>query len=235
MNFSPIKPLRLYQHVIQQVRQMIYAGRLKKGDKLPSEREFAALLGISRTSIREAMSALEILGIVESRHGEGTFIAEDPLNQRMVEPLSLLFMLEDNAEVQLIDVRKMLEEECAYLAAANATPEDIAALTQCICDFEHSADDRLSNIRIDQIFHFSIVKASENTLLYYLYTAIADVLEQHISKMRLGIVKKTENIGRLLDQHKRVYCAICEHNPEEARAAMADHMDFIKAHLIKMG
>jgi Transcriptional regulators len=235
MSFSPVKPVKVYQHIIIQIRQMIYDGKLKKGDKLPSERDFVALFQVSRSSIREAVSALELLGIVESRHGEGIFVSEDPLSKRVVEPLSMLFMLERNSEGQLHDVRKMLEEECAYQAALAAKPADIAAMTECIRDFEQSTEDKLANMHIDQAYHFTIVKASGNTLLYYLYSAISDVIDNHISKMRTKIIKESQNIGILFSQHKRIYAAICEHNQDEAKAAMADHMKFVSTYLTKMG
>ncbi|VBB09454.1 transcription regulator hth gntr [Lucifera butyrica] len=229
MNFVSIKPKKLYQCVIQQVKQMIYEGRLKKGDKLPTERELSALLGVSRTAIREAVSALEIIGIVESRHGDGIFVCSDPLKHNIMEPLSMLFMLEENVQPQLIGVRKMLEAECSYLAAQNARPEELAEMTRCIRDFEQNTMDQVFSGEVDRDFHFAVAKASGNILLYHLFVAISDVLERHIRMMRLSISREPENINRLLEQHQRIYQAICGHDAPGARRMMEEHIEFVKS------
>lgn len=231
MNFEPIQKEKMYQNVILQVKQMIYDGKLKKGDKLPAERNLASLLGVSRNTIREAFSALELLGIIESKHGEGSFISNEPLRSGSVEPLSLLFMLEANAQTQLIDVRKMLEAESAFLAAQSAGEEDLAVLEKCIQDFERNTVDQNFSIEVDRTFHFGIAKASGNVLLYYLYSAISEALEHHIRTMRLRIVLESENIERLLLQHKNIYQYICNRDALKARQAMLEHMEFIKSYV----
>ncbi|MBP2655871.1 MAG: transcriptional regulator [Firmicutes bacterium] len=231
MNFEPIQKEKMYQNVIQQVKQMIFDGQLKKGDKLPAERNLAAQLGVSRSTIREAFSALELLGILESRHGEGSFVSVEPLRHSSVEPLSLLFMLEEDAQLQLIDVRRMLEAECAFLAAHSAGEEDIGLLRQCIQDFEQNTIDQTFSSTVDRTFHFTIAKASGNVLLYYLYSAISEALKHHIRTMRLRIVNDPDNIEQLLVQHKKIYQYICEQDAQKARQAMLEHMEFVKSYV----
>jgi GntR family transcriptional repressor for pyruvate dehydrogenase complex len=208
---------------------MIYEGRLKKGDKLPTERELAGLLGVSRTAIREAISALKIIGILESRHGDGIFMRSDPLEYNIMEPLSMFFMLEENVQPKLIEVRKMLEAECAFLAAQRALPEEIAEMTRCIQEFEKNTADQVFAGEVDRDFHFAVAKASGNILIYHLFVAISDVLERHICMLRLSISQEPDNINRLLDQHRQVYQAICNRDALKARQMMELHMEFVKS------
>jgi len=231
LDFKPIQKEKMYQKVIQQVKQMIYCGQLKKGDKLPAERTLAVQLGVSRNSIREAFSALELLGILDSRQGEGSFVSNEPLRNASVEPLSILFMLEDNAESQLIDLRRILEAECAFLAAQSASEKDINLLRECISEFEQNSIDENFSTKVDRIFHFTVAKASGNVLLYYLYSAISETLNFNIKNMRSKIIYEPANIELLLGQHRQIYQHIARRNPLEARQAMLEHIEFIKSYV----
>lgn len=228
MEFKPIKNKKLYLQVIHQIQQMIYDGKLHKGDKLPPERELSLMLGVSRTAIREAFSALELLGIIESRQGEGTFISPCPPNQKMIEPLSLIFMLEGSAEKDLLQLRTLLEVECAKLAADNADANEIAQMQKCLTDLLINLDNHAMSAQADRELHFTIAKASHNVYLYYIFTAISDALDRHIKNMRQKIIRKPENARTLLVQHQQIVDAIEQHKSANAGNAMLVHMDFIK-------
>ena len=124
MDFKPIKNNKVYEQVIDQIKNMIYEGDLKRGDKLPSERELKRQLGVSRASIREAFSALEMIGLIKSRPGEGTFIKTD-FDNNLVDPLSLVLLLDENVAEELVELRRVLEVDCVKLAAKRASEEDI--------------------------------------------------------------------------------------------------------------
>src|SRR6056297_4335974 len=108
MEFKQIKNNKVYEQIIEQIRELIYEGELKKGDRLPSERQLKKDLGVSRASIREAFSALEMIGLIESRPGEGTFIKER-FDDNLVDPLSLVLILNENVEEELLELRRVLE------------------------------------------------------------------------------------------------------------------------------
>lgn len=227
MEFQQIVTQKLYELVIAQIKQMIYHKQLVKGDKLPSERELASQLGVSRTAIREALRSLEMLGLIVSRHGEGTFVASSFPEAKLFEPLSLIFMLEDNP-TELSEVRAMLEIQCAALAAERIKPEELCLLAECVEQFQNSQEGpRLAEV--DKKFHTLIAKASHNTLLYYLYSSIHEVVSHHIVDMRYLIIADPSNSKILAQQHAGVYEAIAAGNVQQAREAMTEHMDFVRS------
>jgi len=225
MEFEPIVSTKLYQQVIQQIKNMIYNKTLAKGDKLPSERDMAAMFGVSRTAIREALRSLEMLGLTESRQGEGTFIALSFAESKMFQPLSLFFMLEDNT-MELLDVRAMLEIECAGLAADSITPQELEEIDK-YRQLLMGIDEGTITEEADHIYHSLIAKSSHNTLLYYMYSSINEVLSQHIVDMRKMILENTGDSKIIATQHDNIYRAICQKNSAQARQAMRVHMNFI--------
>ena len=117
--FKPVKIKKIYEEVIEQVKKLIIDGKLQPGDKLLSERELAEKLGVSRASVREAFSALEMMGIITIRPGEGSFVRQVSYEE-MLEPLSFLLQVDIDNVMQLLEVRKILEVEVATLAATRA-------------------------------------------------------------------------------------------------------------------
>jgi len=227
MKFEPIKSQRLYQQVINQIKNLIYEGKLKKGDKLPSERELTVLLGVSRASIREAFSALEMLGLIESRPGEGTFISQD-LGGKIIEPLSLIFMLEqEGQQANLFQLRKVLEIECARSAASYVTDNDIKIMEECIKVMEEFPDNEEKNFEADRMLHYTIAKASGNTIVYHVLNAISEAMEAQIKSLRREILHKPENIPKLTAQHINIVEAIKTQQSRKAMEAMLEHMNFI--------
>lgn len=231
MNFAPIKNQRLYQQVIQQIKDLIYQGKLKKGDRLPSERDLTSMLGVSRASIREAFSALELLGLIETRPGEGTFISET-LESKAIEPLSLIFMLEQDKQGDLFQIRLILEVECARLAALYADKEQINIMENCVENMEKFFDDEEINFQADKKLHYTIAKSSKNVLLYHILNAISEVMEVQIKNFRREILHKPENRLQLILQHKHIMEAVKGGQQEEAGNAMQEHMNFVLKNVV---
>src|SRR5436309_10784442 len=126
IELGPIKSTRIYEEIVRQVKQLIAEGRLKSGDRLPPERELAEKFVVSRTSVREALRALESLGLIEIRPGEGTFVRQVPLDA-LVGPLALVMTSQREAIGELFEARRVLEPAIAALAAGRATPEETPA------------------------------------------------------------------------------------------------------------
>ena len=226
MEFQQIVTPKIYELVIDQIKQMIYHKHLVKGDKLPSERELSSKLGVSRTAVREALRALEMLGLIVSHHGEGTFVASAFPEEKLFEPLSLIFMLEDNP-TELGEVRSMLEIQCAGLAAERIKPDECCLLAECVEDFQNSQEGPYL-AEVDKKFHTLIARASHNTLLYYLYSSIHEVVSHHIVNMRYLIIADLSNSEVLARQHAAIYEGIAAGNVQKARAAMMEHMEFVR-------
>src|SRR5215468_10780085 len=128
---EPVKSTRIYEEIIRQVKQMIGEGRLKSGDQLPPERDLAEKFVVSRTSVREALRALESLGLVEIRPGEGTFVREVSV-ETLIEPLALVMASQREAISELFEARRLLEPSIAALAARRATPEELSEMDRIL-------------------------------------------------------------------------------------------------------
>src|SRR5438034_8720601 len=115
MDLAPIKSTRIYEEIVRQVKAMIADGKLKGGDRLPPERDLAEKFVVSRSSVREALRALESLGLVEIRPGEGTFVREVSV-ESLIEPLALMMVSQRGALAELFEARRLLEPGIAALA-----------------------------------------------------------------------------------------------------------------------
>src|SRR5436853_3007688 len=154
-SLEPIKRRKIYAEVACQSHRLIEDGRLKPGDRLPPERDLAETFGVSRTSVRDAIRVLEMRGLVEPRHGEGTIVREVPIDA-IVSPLADALAMSKNLTADLFDMRKMLEPPLARAAALRASDEDLTSLEAIL---ERQADRiRAGEIAIaeDNAFHYRI-------------------------------------------------------------------------------
>nr|PZN04340.1 MAG: FadR family transcriptional regulator [Bacillota bacterium] len=228
MDFKPIKSEKVYENVIRQMKENIYKGNLKKGTKLPSERELSSILGVSRAAVREALSALDVLGVVETKPGEGTYIVND-VSSAIIETLSLAIALE-NDETDFIELRRILESESAYIAAHKQDKESIAELKKYF-DMMGPEFDENQNAYADRNFHRTLCKASKNKILYYIVEAISTGIDNYISNARERLVSNPENMKILYLQHKNIYESIANGKPEEARQHVLEHINFVQQRL----
>lgn len=225
MGFSPIKDKKVYEQIIDQIKELIYDGQLTKGDKLPSERTLREQLKVSRASIREAFSALEMIGLIESRHGEGTFVRDNTDNS-LLKPLSLLFMLEDNMEKELVELRKMIEISGARFAAWRANQEDIEEMGKYVRMLEENYRDPEVYKMADREFHYILARSTGNALVYKLLNSISEVMNIYLSKMTERIVKDENKTAILVRQHRAIYEAIRNGDEQKAQQAMEEHLSW---------
>ncbi|OGV49703.1 MAG: hypothetical protein A2017_11055 [Lentisphaerae bacterium GWF2_44_16] len=223
--FRPVQNKKLHQQVFEQIQAMILKGRLKSGDRLPSERELGELLHVSRNSIREALRALEILGIIECHHGGGNYIKCD-ISSGILEPLSLIFRLHGGSLSDILEMRRLLEGEAAALAAERITPERAADLSRLIDTLRHCTDETES-IRLDKEFHLKIAEYSGNVLLLSFLTAISSLLERSIQDGRQAIMRTFHDHDQLLTMHKNICKAVTAGNPKAATSAVNRHFKMI--------
>src|SRR5438132_10883587 len=131
MDLAPIKSTRIYEEIVRQIKGLISEGRLKSGDQLPAERDLAEKFLVRRTSVREALRALESVGLIEIRPGEGTFVREISVDA-LVEPLALVMLSQREALGELFEARRLIEPAIAELAATRATPEEIQEMERIL-------------------------------------------------------------------------------------------------------
>ena len=227
MDFKQIKNNKVYEQIIEQISELIYEGELKKGDRLPSERQLKKDLGVSRASIREAFSALEMIGLIESRPGEGTFI-RNSFDEDIFNPLSLVLLLNDNVAEELLELRRVLEIDCVKLAAQRATEEQIAEMGSYIDDLLSSSGYEEESIKADKMFHYTIARASGNTVLLFFMRSISEAMDFHIKNTRTKLVSKKTTMSDFARQHQLIFKALKARAPEKAAAEMKHHLDYVE-------
>jgi GntR family transcriptional regulator, transcriptional repressor for pyruvate dehydrogenase complex len=218
---TELRPLRrqaLFERVIASVQEFVEANALVPGDKLPSERELAAALGVGRSSIREAIATLRANGMVEARHGEGLFL-------RRTTPEPVRVAIADSHETSLElpyiwETRQALETQCARIAAARATAEDLDELAAACDQMEAEIERGLPGLDGDRRFHLGVARASHNPVLISLLEGVREALTRTSAKS-LG---RPGQSARSLADHRAILAAIRSHEPADAGDAMLTHL-----------
>jgi GntR family transcriptional repressor for pyruvate dehydrogenase complex len=205
---------------------MILSGQLEKGDKLPSERELAEKMQISRTSVREGLRVLETMGVIESKHGEGNYICSNTASSIM-DSFSMMFVLNNGKSMDILELRKYAELTTVDLAAQRGTEDDFHELEEILTKLRES-DSESEQISIDKQLHYKIASMSGNYLIQNMYITSANLFEKFIEDTRKNILTYTENSYVLLKQHENIVNAIIEQDSVKAVEAMRKHLDFIE-------
>jgi GntR family uxuAB operon transcriptional repressor len=211
-----VEPRRLYRQIAEQIAGLIESGEFVRGSRLPAERELATLLGVSRTSVREAVISLEIAGLVEVRVGSGIFVTgpagDDASGDKGPGPFELL------------NARKLVEGEIAALAATTARPDDLAALQQAVARMQAHVDDFAIREETDRDFHLGIAKATGNSSLELVVEGLWDQRAELWGRMQRHF--HTEALARqTIRDHAAILAAIAARDGNAARAAMRRHID----------
>ena len=225
--FKEIEQKKIYLQILEQIKENIIDGNLKSGDRLPSERQWAEQLGVSRATIREAIRALEMIGLVKCQQGEGNFIAAD-YEDTLTQPLTIMFWLSKAKISQIQELRRALETESAKLAAKHMTPERYERIEKISKAIETETDESI-RADLDKQFHYEIAMASENIMIKNVLLSSASLIEALIKDIRIAILDDPLR-GPLIDQqHQNVLLALKNNDPLKAAMAMSQHMDLIDA------
>jgi GntR family transcriptional regulator, transcriptional repressor for pyruvate dehydrogenase complex len=216
--FDEVKRLNISETIIQQVKQLILQGKLKAGQKLPSERLLAEQLGVGRSSVREATSALLALGIVEIRPGEGVFIRSDFPRSTIASVEWSSLILNGHAH-DLIEARNAVESATARLAAQRATPPEHQQLHTLVEQMAQTGDVE-TFVDLDIKFHLTLAQASQNLVLRELLIGIQQLMR---GAMRHAL-QATEVRRRAVEQHRRLAQIIAQGAAEEAEQTMRAHL-----------
>ena len=223
---TPIRNPKAYDQVIEVIKDKIKKGKIKKGDKLPSEREMAESLGLSRASVREALRALEVIGLIESIQGAGNYIRTN-FDNSLIEPLSLMFMLQESSVKEMYDLRETLELQCVKLSARYIEENELGLLT-AILNRMYLAKTEEESLELDIEFHYLIAKTSRNMLLINVLEVLSQLMDEFIRKSRMQILHEVNTRENLLEIHENLLRALkCR---EEAKASQAtkEHFDLIR-------
>lgn len=216
-----------YQRLAEQISSLIANGEFRVGERLPSERNLADRFQVSRTSVREAVIALEVQDVVEVRGGSGIYVC------RLPEPTQPAYVLKGPGPFELLRARRLLEGEVAAQAAEFRKDADIDFIYSALGDMREHCDDKVANEAADRLFHLRIAEATGNAVLAQMVMALWDQLrgpiwsrlEQHF---HTPVLRQAS-----LDDHQRVLSALVSRDPAAARAAMHAHMDRVISEFVK--
>jgi GntR family transcriptional repressor for pyruvate dehydrogenase complex len=206
------------QLLILRFQEMLREGVLTQGTRLPSERELAAHFKVARSSLRQALKVLEIMGVITQKVGDGSYLNTDT-SAVLAVPMEFLFLLDDTSVEELTELRLLMEPGLARLAAQRATADDIALLRKSIKDLESSSQDRLKLVSSDLLCHRSIFQASKNRTASSLFQTI----HRAMAKMIL-VTSQLVELEHTLSFHKPIMSAIEQRKGDEAAALMQDHI-----------
>lgn len=228
--FEPVGHESVADAAVDQIESMIVDGILKEGRKLPSERELAEAMGISRPKLREALQVLEARGLINVRHGEGSFVAT--LTGNAMSPALLsLYARHGTAFYDYLEYRREQEAFACRLAAMRATKPDKERLNEILRRMIHAWEegDLESGKEADFNLHVAVVDASQNTTLIHMMASVYDLTRQGVFYNR-DFLRTLDGVGKkLLDQHIEIVEAICSGDPDRAEKAARSHMDFVEA------
>jgi GntR family transcriptional repressor for pyruvate dehydrogenase complex len=218
----PVRRSRISQQIVVQLCQMIRQGQLRPGDRLPSERDLSEQLQVSRASLREALRALEIAGIVAIKQGGGTYIRE-VFDDGILSPLSLVLDASTDLVGNLWEVRSIFEPAVASRAAIRAQPDDLASLEQIVEEQRHFLEREMPNeawLESDRAFHVAVARASRNEVSVRVIRLINELLQDG----RRHFATRADRRERAYFWHQEIVAKIREGNPRSARGAMLEHL-----------
>jgi GntR family transcriptional repressor for pyruvate dehydrogenase complex len=231
---EPIRPKKISEEIVSQIKQLISKGELKPGDRIPSERDLAAMLGVSRPSVREAIMVLEAMGFLESRQGGGTFV-KALTAVSIMDPLANLVEKRDPELLRsLAEVRMGLEGWSAYLAGKRATAKDIAELRRLYYVMEKQAAKGGWDSEVDAEFHYAITAASHNSLQMHVLDSIHSLFHTTIQVALMEFYQQEGHVHLLLTQHREIMEAIVDHQPELARQRMMEHLKMVEEKMAQL-
>ncbi len=226
--FEAVRKTKLYAEVAKQIERMISEGLLKPGDKLPPERELAEMFQVSRSSVRDGIRSLELMGLVEPRQGEGTVVREISA-ESLVNPLASVLVRKRELVGELLDVRKMLEPPLAGRAATHATREDVAYLEDILQRQKDKVRRGELAIDEDSEFHYTIATAAKNSVVL----KVVDVLMDLLRESRERALQVDGRLQKSYAGHRRILSAIKRRHPAAAERAMRRHIEEIEDIVLK--
>ncbi len=220
---TPIKPKRISDLVFEQLRDLIFKGRIKPGNRLMTERKLAESLGVSRPTVREAINRLVALRLIEHRQGQGTFVVSpaaenNPLGVPHDQEVSL---------ADLLEVRLGLECNAVMMAARRATEEDIRDMEKSLRDMETQIDAGALGSEADVTFHMAVAYATKNMVQIHIMKTFYDLLFFGIKSNLQYLYTEPATLEIIMRQHNSILEAVRNRDPDAAYSAMREHILFV--------
>jgi GntR family transcriptional regulator, transcriptional repressor for pyruvate dehydrogenase complex len=232
LNYKQIKPRKIYEQVAEAIMEMIKSGQLKPGEKLDSVQQIAENFQVGRSAVREALSALRAMGLVEMHQGEGTYVRE--FDSKMLTLPVYIAVLMKKADVKnLLEVRRILEVGAVEAAALRWTEDQLVEIKVSLDQMKQANDEELGE-EADFHFHMAIAKASQNELLISLMNNVSEMMVTTMRETRrLWLYSEKSTLGRLNQEHQSIYKAIEQRDGELAQKLMLTHLQSVEEVLMK--
>ncbi|CAM3560603.1 FadR/GntR family transcriptional regulator [Marinicrinis lubricantis] len=229
IEYNKIKKSHIYETIAQQIREQIVSGKVKPGQKLPSTKELSESFQVGRSTVREALSALRAMGLIEIRQGEGSYVKSITPQDVEIPDLDSLLMQRDTL-LELLEARKALEVANAGLSAEKRTEEDLQQLSLILDEMrEHLGSEEIGE-KMDFAFHTALARSTHNSIMVRLLESISGQLETSIRETRRLYLYADSTISkRLWEQHQQVLNAIADKNAQQAQQYMQEHLLFVEA------
>ena len=227
-----IKKKKLYEEVILGIEEMLKSNNMQPGDRMQSEKELSLYFGVSKTAVREALSALQTAGLIEVKHGSGIFVRN--VNDHLTNPLTMKLLTNREGMLQLMEIRKGLESEGAFLAAARADRPDIARIKSCLLAMAEEIEQGENASHSDLAFHRALIQATHNPAYCNVYDTIAGVFNEGMQTCHEYFFLNEGQRLVVLEDHRLIYDAIKKRQPERARDLMRRHLENIEDRLRKL-
>ncbi len=230
--FKEVQIDKVTDKIVDQLETLIRGGQIAPGDKLPSERQLIEMLGVGRSSLREALNKLEVMGYVEIKKRKGIFVKSIDCAIQL-DPLKRMIAEDKNSIVQLYEIRSDIEQSSAYEAAIKRDAADLDEINRCLRNFETSDGTIHFTWERDLAFHASIAKASHNFFRLHVVMNIFDFSKEFIQPIFEGFADASHNALAIAGQHTALFQAIQEKRAEDARERMKEHLDWTNQKLVE--
>lgn len=216
---TPIDRSGITELVVQRIKELLQQGELKAGSRLPPERELAEMLSISRPSLRTALKALSVMGIIRAKPGAGTFIAE-ALPEVFAEPMEFMTLIHKTETAELFEARRIIEAGLVELAAERATSEQLKAIAAEIEGMRKTFSDTEKFLKHDVRFHQALAAAAGNKIMSNVMDTVAGLLLQ----VRREAIARGREKGEALDWHEQIYEAVRQGEARRAKELVTAHL-----------
>ncbi|MDR2768235.1 MAG: FadR family transcriptional regulator [Treponema sp.] len=217
--FETLQHKRIYEEVVEMIVHRIRSGILKVGQKLPPERVLSEEMGVSRTSLREALRSLESMGYIYSVTGGGNYVNSVSI-ENVLSPLSAMMSQDNKIAADIIDVRLHLEVHMAELAAKNATRQQISQIYGAILNMQSEVESGGCGIKGDNQFHLEIARASQNKA----FAIITELVGELLAESRKATLSIPGQPAKTIEDHLAIFEAIKDGDPARAAATMTSHL-----------
>lgn len=233
MDYKIIKPKKIYEEVAETIYEHIQSGKLKPGDKLDSVQQLAENFQVGRSAIREALTSLRAMGLIELRQGEGTYIKEFEASQ-ISFPLSTAILMNKEDIDHLLEVRKIIEVGTVESAAKKRNIQQLEKMKMALNAMKTADGDEELGEEADWLFHIAIAEAAQNPLLLNLMNHVSTLMVETMKETRrVWFFSNQITVGKLYEEHVSIYQAIKEQNANKAKEFMLKHIENVENTLQK--